>query len=298
MLKNLDSFKDLLKNNGMSITAPSVQQVLSEDELIKILPEHDGWIIGDDPANKKVLTAGKKGKLKAAVKWGVGIDNVDFEAAKKLGIKIDHTPGMFNEEVADLALGYILGLARESFLIDRKIRKGIWYKPTGISLRGKKVALIGYGNIGKALAVRLNVLGLQLYIYDPYVAEISNINYSFFKFPEKLNEVDFIAITCALTEKNKGMFNKNIFDQLKNGVRMVNVSRGGLINEKDLVEALENERIHSVALDVFEEEPLKRQHPIMNFEKNILGSHNASNTIEAVKRTSEKAINLISELLT
>ena len=145
LLKSIDSFKPLFYKQDIELILPDVVQSLSEQELIDLVPRADGWIIGDDPVTEKVLTAGKKGNLKAAVRWGVGVDNVDFKAARSLGIPISNTPGMFGNEVADVGICYLTGLARQTFYIDREVRKGRWIKPQGISLTGKSVALIGLG---------------------------------------------------------------------------------------------------------------------------------------------------------
>ena len=139
MLGMLDSFGDTFKQLGVEITAPNVVQTLTVDELKLLVPKHDGWIIGDDPATRSVFEAGKRGSLRAAVKWGIGTDNVDFSACEDLGISIVNTPNMFGTEVADIAMGYIIGLARETFQIDRGVRAGFWPKPSGISLAGNQL---------------------------------------------------------------------------------------------------------------------------------------------------------------
>ena len=162
MLKQLDKFKDIFLKYGMEVTAPNVIQTLTVEELIELVPNHDAWIIGDDPACKKVFEAGKKGKLKAAVKWGIGTDNVDFNACESLNIPITNTPGMFGNEVADLAMCYILGLARDAFLIDRSIRKGEWIKPSGLSLKGKTIGILGLGDIGINIARRAQAHGFNI----------------------------------------------------------------------------------------------------------------------------------------
>lgn len=141
MLRMIDEFRPLFLAKGIELTTPNVVQTLSVDELKQLVPQHDGWIIGDDPATRDVFTAGKAGNLKAAVKWGIGVDNVDFAACKELDIPIINTPNMFGGEVADIAVGYVIGLARETFLIDRGVRKGEWLKPAGISLSGKKSSI-------------------------------------------------------------------------------------------------------------------------------------------------------------
>ena len=122
---------------GLELVPAVVTQTLSETELIELLPQFDGWIIGDDPATQQVFEAGLRGSLKAAVKWGIGVDNVDFRACEALGIPITNTPGMFGGEVADVAVGYVIALARHTVEIDRSVREGSWPKPRGLSLAGR-----------------------------------------------------------------------------------------------------------------------------------------------------------------
>jgi hypothetical protein len=113
MLGMIDAFRRDFAAKSIDLTAPKVVQTLSVEELKILVPQHDGWIIGDDPATREVFEAGRRGKLKAAVKWGIGVDNVDFAACRDLDIPITNTPLMFGAEVADVALSYILALARE-----------------------------------------------------------------------------------------------------------------------------------------------------------------------------------------
>ena len=162
MLGMIDTFRPMFESYGVEVSAPNVVQTLSIEELKDLVPQHDGWIIGDDPATREVFAAGRAGQLKAAVKWGIGVDNVDFDACSELGIPITNTPNMFGAEVADIAMGYVVALARETFAIDRAVRNGDWPKPRGMSLSGKTVALIGYGDIGKNAAKRMLAADMRL----------------------------------------------------------------------------------------------------------------------------------------
>lgn len=295
MLRQIENFRKTFEQNGIEIITPEVVQVLSEDELIKIVPYVDGWIIGDDPATKKVFTEAKKGKLKAAVKWGVGVDNVDFIACKELNIPISNTPNMFGGEVADLAIGYLVGLARESYFIDREVRKGNWVKPSGISISGKTIAVIGLGDIGSQTVKRLNGFNVRILGYDPFVNnsldELRDVH--FLPLDDIFMQSDFIILTCALTESSKHLINANSIAKMKDGVRLINVSRGPLINENDLINGLLSGKVHSAALDVFEVEPLPINSELHKFDKCIFGTHNGSNTVEAVSRASIKAIDIL-----
>jgi D-3-phosphoglycerate dehydrogenase / 2-oxoglutarate reductase len=291
MLRMIDTFRPLFARHGATITTPNVIQTLSVEELKQLVPQHEGWIIGDDPATREVFEAGKAGQLKAAVKWGIGVDNVDFAACKDLGIPITNTPNMFGGEVADIAVGYVIALARQTFDIDRGVRAGEWPKPRGISLAGKSVALVGYGDIGKNTARRLLAADMHIVAYDPYAPD--DINMSQVQratWPERINEADFIVINCALTPSSHHMLNAEVFAQCKSGVRVVNVGRGPIINEPALEDALQSGQVYSAALDVFEIEPLPINSSLRRHPRCILGAHNASNTADAVVRTSEIAI--------
>jgi len=298
MLGMIETFRPLIEAKGMELSAPNVVQTLSVGELIELVPQHDGWIIGDDPATREVFAAGRNGRLKAAVKWGIGVDNVDFAACRDLGIPIANTPNMFGGEVADMAVGYVIGLARETFVIDREVRKGKWPKPSGISLAGKIVALIGFGDIGRNTAKRLAAAGMHIVAYDPAVSDVQGQeSVTMAVWPKRLEEADFIVVTCALTSSSFHMINKESLLRAKPGVRIVNVGRGPVIEELALIEALQSEKVHSAALDVFEQEPLPADSPLRHHQRCIFGSHNASNTTDAVDRTSRIAIHKLCEFM-
>ena len=232
MLRQIEEFRAEFEEKGIQLVTPPVVQTLSEEELIELLPQMDGWIIGDDPATERVFAAGKKGKLRAAVKWGVGVDNVNFEACHKLGIPVSNTPLMFGEEVGTLAVHYLIGLARQTFLIDRGVRDGKWLKPSGISLAGRTVALIGFGDIGKAAAEKLFAFHLYINVYDPFAVKSSEDKnrYQFLNFPEKLEDADFVVVTCSLTPQTRHLINEFSISKMMDGVRIINVSRGGIID--------------------------------------------------------------------
>jgi len=298
MLGMLGEFLAPARDLGIDLVAAEVTQTLSEDQLIELVPEFDAWIIGDDPATKRVFEAGKAGSLKAAVKWGIGVDNVDFKACEDLGIPIVNTPGMFGGEVADVAVGYIISLARHTFEIDRGVRQGDWPKPCGISLAGRTAAVVGYGDIGRNTARRLIAADMTVIAYDPFADESTlEAGVSLVPWPERLGEADFVVVNCALTSSSHHLLNDEAFGRMKPGVRVVNVGRGPVIDEQALISALFDGRVHSAAMDVFEQEPLPADSPLRTHPSCIFGSHNASNTIDGVERTSYKAIQLLAAFL-
>lgn len=297
MLKQIKQFEHLFAQLKFHVTAPEVIQTLSAEELIDLVPRHDGWIIGDDPATREVFVAGKAGQLRAAVKWGIGVDNVDFEACSDLGISITNTPGMFGEEVADLAMCYVLGLARDAFFIDREVRKGRWPKPAGISLRGRTLGVVGLGDIGRNIAERCRAHGLKIVGWDPYIKSAPDFVQHLRTFPDCVELCDFIVFACALTKDNHFMFDESVLPAVKPGLRLINVSRGPLVCEKAILRGLAEGIIEAVALDVFENEPVAVDNPLLTYPNCIFGSHNGSNTVDAVARASTEALLLLSKML-
>ena len=314
MIKQINNYTKLFEKYNMDIFCPKFKQVLTEEQLLELVPQYDGWIIGDDEVTYKILKKGTDGNLKALVKWGVGTDNIDFEACKKFNLPITNIPNAFGEEVSDIAIGYLISLSRQIHNIDNGTKNGKWLKPCGKSLSNKKVCLIGFGDIGRCTARKLLAFNLNVYVSDPgfkqhYNGEIECLYNSNIKINENLFNIkltslnkcvsncDYIIITCALNKSTKYLVNKKLILKAKKGVIIINVSRGSVANENDLIELLDNKFIDCVGLDVFEEEPIAKNNELLKFEKCIYGSHNSSNTIEAVNNTSYKAINFMNKFL-
>jgi len=258
---------------------------MSENDLIKIIPNFDAWIIGDDPATERVFNAGKN--LKIAVKWGIGIDNIDIEACKKYNIKFTNTPGMFGEEVSDIAIGYLIMLSRELHIIDQKVRNNVWYKPCGLTLKDKNVGVLGYGNIGQTVVRKLKAFEMNIKIYDPFYNYCQTLE-------ELVTNIDYLVITCPLTKETYHCINEDIISLMNKDSFIINVSRGQVIYEKDLIKMLDRKHLRGVALDVFEIEPLEENSKLKEYNC-VFGSHNGSNTIEAVNGTNKKVIDYIVE---
>jgi len=205
---------------------------------------------------------------------------------------------MFGGEVADVAVGYVIALARHTVEIDRGVREGGWPKPRGLSLAGRTAAVVGYGDIGRNTARRLLAADMKVIAYDPFVDPNSlEVDVSLVNWPERLGEADFVVVNCSLTASSHHMLHAQVLAAMKPGVRVVNVGRGPVIDEQALIDALATGQVHSAALDVFEEEPLPSGSPLRTHPSCIFGSHNASNTVDGVERTSHKAIQLLASFL-
>lgn len=296
--KTIEPYRSLFAERDIEVEVPPLLQQLNEAELLEIIDRFDGVIAGDDFLTAKVLEKGKR--LKIVAKWGIGLDAIDLEAAKKLGILVRNTPDVFADEVADVVLGYIVLLARGLHKLDQSVRNGGWLKFQGRSLRGKTLGVIGVGSIGQAVVQRGVALGMSVVGYDvasipeSFVQETGMTQESL----ELLLQVsDFISLNCNLTASNYHFLGEKQFDLMKEGVCLINTARGPLIDETTLVKALTAGKVAGAALDVFEAEPLPMESPLRQFDNCIFGTHNASNTLEAVMRVNEMAIkNLLTGL--
>ena len=284
-----------LGEHGVDMTMPRFEgQQLEEAELLELLLPFDAILAGDDQLTRKVMESSPK--LRVISKWGIGIDAIDTAAAAELGIKVMNTPGVFGEELADYALGFILMMARRQHEVDARVRQGEWHKIRGVSLAGKTLGVIGLGSSGRALvkrarAVSLNVLGYDIAVPEDLPGcELTSLD-------RVLAESDIISLHLPATPETSRMIDDSALAKMKEGVWLVNTSRGALIDEAALVRALTAARVGAVALDVFESEPVAADNPLLGMENVILGSHNGSNTRDAVERTTWMAVdNLLAGL--
>lgn len=299
MLGMIDEFYGPALEQGLELHAAHVTQIMSVAELVSTVPQYDGWIIGDDPANITVFKAATSGKLRAAVKWGVGVDNVDFDACKLLGLPIANTPGVFGREVADLAMHYVTALARQSFAIDAGVRAGGWPKPRGQSLWSRKACVVGYGDIGRNTVKRLLAHDVTVTVVDPFCdAESLPVGVTLAVWPQAAAGQDFLVFAAPLTPSTHHMFNMELLGVLQPGVRVVNVGRGPVISEAALVAGMELGIVSAAALDVFEVEPLPMYSTLRQYQDRLIyGSHNGSNTEDAVRHVSLQALGILARFL-
>ena len=277
MLKDTARFERELNAKGLEAVFPKVNQYMNEAELLPIVSEFDGWLAGDDQITEAVLKAALP-RLKVISKWGTGTDSIDKEAAKRLGVPVFNSPGAFRDAVAEVAIGYMLSLARDIHLIDRQVRSGQWPKPMGPGLVGKTLGIIGFGAIGKGIAERALAMKMNVQFSDPFAANDSLVEVKKCESLEQLLATsDYVCLACNLSKENIHLINKDTIAQMKPGAKLVNVARGPLVNEADLIEALKSGYLSGAGLDVFEVEPLPTSSPLAAMDNVILGSHNANN---------------------
>jgi D-3-phosphoglycerate dehydrogenase len=234
--------------------------------------------------------------LRVLIRWGIGTDSVDFTAAKEHGIVVRNTPGVFGEEVADSAFGYILNLARGHHTIDAAVRRGEWMKIEGVSLHGQALGVVGAGSIGTAVMRRGIGFGMRVLIHDPFLTDPLPAGVEHVELAQLLGESRFVVLTAPATPDTRGMINTATLAQMRPDAYLVNVARGDLVVESDLVAALQEGTLAGAGLDVFQVEPLPADSPLRQLNV-VLGSHNGSNTRQGVERASRRAVEILLEEL-
>lgn len=294
-----ERFEPRLRELGIEPVLPEVVQQLTEGELQPIIGGFDGMIAGDDHLTAAVLRSAPR--LRIISKWGIGTDAIDLEAAAELGIRVTNTPAVFADDVADVAAGYLVLLARRLHLIDRSVRDGGWLKYRGTALAGRTLAIYGLGSIGRAVGRRGHGFGMRVIGYDVADASLALAADAGIEPAAGVDELfaaaDFLVLCAPATPATSHVVNARSLALLPAGAFVVNVSRGALVDERALADALAQGRLAGAALDVYETEPLPADSPLRAFASCVFGSHNGSNTEQGVLRASELAIqNLIDGL--
>lgn len=240
-----------------------------------------------------ILNQIKGGKLKLIVRAGVGVDNIDVPTAIKLGIEVKNTPNASSDSVAELVIGHMFALARFIAISNVTMRNGIWNKKKyeGTELQGKVLGIIGMGRIGKALAKKAEAIGMKV-IYNDIFGKQNDLKYEFVEFNKLLNSSDFISLHVPY-DKDKGyLIRKEQFDMMKSGVYLINCSRGKVVEESALLEALNSGKVAGAGVDVFEEEPTKNQ-LLINNPKVSVTPHIGAATKEAQDRIGQEVVTTI-----
>ena len=262
--------------------AVDVCDSITSEELMSVLPAYDGMVIRSRTQVRQPLIDACP-NLKVIVRGGVGLDNIDHEYAKSKRIVVLNTPLASSASVAELAIGYMFALARSMYLVTKSMKAEKWEKGSyqGDEIGGKTLGLIGYGNIGHQTARLALGLGMKVLAYDPYVTSQNGIR--LVTLDELLAESDYISLHLPKTKASANMIGAEQFARMKNGVRIINCARGGIINEDDLYEALTSGKVAGAALDVFAEEP-PTDWKLLKLDNVISSSHIGATTKEAQAR--------------
>tara|TARA_B100001741_G_scaffold303171_1_gene293038 strand:- start:736 stop:1698 length:963 start_codon:yes stop_codon:yes gene_type:complete len=289
---------NLLKNNPKFEC--EVIEDISKNNLIAKLPEFDGITLRRGKVDADILAKCKK--LKVISRHGVGFDNVDTKFLKKNNIKLLVTATTTSVSPAEHIMFMIINISKGKDFFDKAVRNGefesiMHMNHQNFELSNKKILIIGFGRIGKKLIKRCLGFEMKVYAYDPYVKKneieslggikVENLN-------DGLKEADIISLSVPLTAETKNMINFDKIKIMKKNAVVINTSRGGVVNEKDLNDALNNKIIYGAGIDVFEKEPPDNNNPLLKNKKVILSPHAATFTQECLSKMSiETAQNLI-----
>lgn len=256
----------------------------SLEKLREILPDYDALIVRSSVKVDRDLLA-RGSRLKVIGRAGVGLDNVDVDAASLRGVIVMNTPGANTIATAEHAMALLLALCRHTPQADRSVREGRWARSEfmGVELHRKTLGLVGLGRVGSEVARRAHAFGMSVMAYDPYVTHdvARDVKVTLVELDELLSGSDFISLHTALTSETRGILGKQAVARMKPGVRLVNCARGGLVDENALLDGLRSGHIAGAALDVYPEEPLPADSPLRSLPNVVLTPHIAGSTVEA-----------------
>ena len=261
---------DLLKSAGYHVILNPHARKLKMEEVVSVAKDAVGIIAGLEEYRSD--TFNRLTNLKVISRVGVGLDNIDVQAASKANVKVFSTPDAVTTSVAELTVGLMLNLVRNVCRLDASVKKGDWERKAGNLLSKKNVGIIGFGRIGKKVASLLSGFNCCLYYYDPNVDFSSSNNVKrCANLYELLNLSDIVSLHCQPLPNNQPLLSTQEFKTMKRGSWLINTSRGSLVDENVLSEALKSGNLEGAALDVFNDEPYKG--PLSNFDNVILTPH-------------------------
>jgi len=272
---------DILKAaKGIEIV---VKDKLPPEELKKIIPEYEAITIRSaTKMTKEVIDTASK--LKAIGRAGIGLDNVDIEAASKKGVVVMNTPGGNTITTAEHTIALMFSLARKIPQATSSMKGGKWEKGKfmGMELFNKTLGVIGTGNIGSIVVERAIALKMQVIAYDPYIStgEARRMGIELVQLDDLLKRADIITVHVPMTKETRGIIGREAFEKMKNGVIIINCARGGIVDEKALHDAIVSKKVAGAALDVFEKEP-PGENPLLGLEQVICTPHLGASTEEA-----------------
>lgn len=285
---NRNELLKMFQKHDIEPTFNPFGRVMKAQEMMTLIKDMDGLILGVDPLTREILEAAPK--LKTIAKYGVGIDNIDCDYAKEKGISITRTVHANSEAVADFTMALLMAVARRVVEIDQGCRKEDWSKKEALDIYNKKIGILGLGAIGRAVVKRAKGFDMEIYAYD-VIRDISYIQSQNIKFTDIgtiIRECDFITLHMPLTKETKHILHKQNLKYAKKNLIIINTARGGLINEEDVYELLKAKEIYGLGIDAFEHEPPQNS-KLLELANVVAGSHTAASSQDAINKMSMMA---------
>lgn len=287
---------EMLEEKGYEIKKNETGRPLNNKKMPVLIDDVDGIIIGIDDLNAGIIKQAHN--LKVISKYGVGVDNIDIKAATTQGIVVTNTPKANIDAVADLTFALMLALARRIPEANRETKAGNWKKFIGTSVWRKKLGVIGLGKIGRQVVKRAQGFEMEILCHDIIQDEefAQQFGIRYFDLETLLKESDYITIHTSLNDATRDMIGYKELEMINENAFLVNTSRGGIIDEKALYDALKNNEIKGAALDSYKEEPPENS-PLMELENVIMTSHNGAYTKEAINNMGIQATQNLIDVL-
>jgi D-3-phosphoglycerate dehydrogenase len=278
---------------------PVVHDKLSREKLFELASDVDGMIVRSSTVVDRDLMQKAK-RLKVVGRAGVGVDNVDLDAATEYGILVMNSPGGSTTTTAEHTIAMLFALARNIPQAFRTLKNHQWEKNKfkGVELAGKTLGVIGLGRIGSEVARKCQAMGMNVIAFDPYINPDAHLSsgLELVDLQNILREADFITVHVPLTDSTRNLINKTAIDQMKDGVRILNCARGGIVSENDLYDALKSGKVAGAAFDVFDVEP-NTDSPLLELDNFIATPHLGASTVEAQRKVSEDICRQVSDYL-
>ena len=285
---------DMLAQTGWEIIR--ARGPLNEADTLALVGDVDGYICGDDAITRKVLEKARL-KLKVLSKYGIGVDKIDVKSATEFGIPVLFTPGVNHTTVAEHTFLLLLALEKNFLFHTDSTRSGGWKRKTGHELLDKTIGIIGFGRIGKEVAVRARAFGMKSIALDPHFDEKFGGEHGVRRansLDDIFNESDYISLHTNLTPETRDMINAKNIAKMKKGVLILNCARGEIVNTSDMVDALKSGQVGGYGTDVLDHEPPPADHPLLKLPNVVCTPHVASRTFESVVRQATTSVkNLI-----
>jgi len=272
-----------------------IGEITPLEEAIPRLGEFDGIIVGTDILSSEIFD--KAPRLRAIMKYGVGTDNIDKKAAKERNIKILNLPGINCEAVAELVLGYIFALGRKILISDKMLKKGEWIPSLGNTIKGKTLGILGTGNVGLTVTEMVSGLKMKVIGYDIYQNEqFTNLGGQYVDRDEVFRQADYLSIHIPLNEKTYHSIGEKEFKLMKKSAYLMNTSRGAIVDEKKLYQAVKTNEIAGAAVDVYETEPVS-QSILLELDNMITTPHIAAFSYDTFRRMDRESVTKLSKAL-
>ncbi|MDQ6630738.1 MAG: phosphoglycerate dehydrogenase, partial [Verrucomicrobiota bacterium] len=278
-----------------------LKQKISEMDLLPLVAETHAMVVrSETKISKKVIEAAPN--LRVVGRAGVGVDNVDVDAATQRGIVVMNTPSGNTISTAELTFSMLMATARKIPQAHCSMKAGEWNRKSfsGVELYNKTLGILGMGRIGSEVAKRALVFGMRVLAYDPYLS-LARAKAMQVELVENADEIyaqaDFITVHMPMTDETKGMINAAAFSKMKKGVRILNCARGGIINENDLCHAIQNGQVGGAALDVYEVEPPPADFPLRNLPQVVMTPHLGASTEEAQENVGIEVAEAVTDYL-